>query len=285
MENIIVESPSKINIGLNVISKRNDGFHNIETIFFPLLLSDRISFSKNDSVLFISDSELLNNIPDNLILRSIKILEEASGRLLGVRIKLEKCIPIGGGLGGGSSNAATTLKALNKLFDLGMSYQNLFDCALRLGSDVPYFLNPVPAYAESRGEKLYPIRFELPYPILIVNPGINVKTSWAFSMVNPEKPLKDLRTLLGEGLIDFDKMNALIKNDFETIVFQHYPIIKKLKNELIELGANFAMMTGTGASIYGIFSNLQKAYNAVEYYKQEKYFTYLNIPFKQGAIT
>ena len=284
MKNIVVESVAKINLGLNVVRKRNDGFHDLETIFFPILLKDIISFEASEKITFSSNSNLLNSESDNLIIKAIRILEEECKTTLLFKINLEKNIPIGGGLGGGSSNAATTLKALNKQMELGINLQKLSELCLALGSDVPYFLNPVPSYAESRGEKLFPINLEIPYPILLINTGIKIETGWAFSKINPSSPSVHLKDLIGNGLPDFDVLRSNMKNDFEEIVFNEYPELKKIKDELYKLGAQFALMSGTGSTIFGIFSNLQKAYWAEDYFKQ-KYFTFLNNPFNKGSIT
>ena len=284
MDKIVVTSPAKINLGLNVIKKRVDGFHDLETVFFPLQLSDIITFAKVDKTMFNSTSVILNKLEDNLILKAKSLLEKKIGKEFHLKIFLEKNIPIGGGLGGGSSNAAATLKAINKLFNLELKNNDLFEYALTLGSDVPYFLNPVPIYAESKGEILHPINLELPYPILVINPGINISTRWAFSLIQPEAPINKLSELIKVGITDLDKLKSLVKNDFEPIVFKKYPQIKKIKEELYIMGAKFALMSGTGSSVYGIFSNLQKAYWAKEYFKQNN-FTYLNNPFTKGSIT
>ena len=284
MDKFIVESPAKINLGLNVVRKREDGYHDLETIFIPLLLSDKITLTKSNKSSFRTDSELLNQLKDNLILKAIRLLEDFTDRKFVLDIFVEKVIPIGGGLGGGSSNAATTLKTVNKMFDLGLSYQELSKLALELGSDVPYFLNPVPSYAESRGELLYPLNIEIPYPILIVNPGIKIDTAWAFKKIRPVSPVKNLRQILQENLDDFDKLKSCVKNDFEEVVFNEFPLLKQIKEELYKQGAEFALMSGTGSTIYGIFSNLQKANWAEDYFKQ-KYFTFLNNPFLKGSIT
>lgn len=279
-----VESPAKINLGLNVIRKRDDGHHDLETIFIPLLLSDKITFSKSEVLKLNTNSELLNELKDNLILKTIRLLENFTDRKFVLDIFVEKVIPIGGGLGGGSSNAATTLKSVNKLFNLELSYKELSELALELGSDVPYFLNPVPSYAESRGEILYPLDLEIPYPILVVNPRIKIDTGWAFKKIKPSKPIKNLRYILQKNPGDFNNLKEYLKNDFEEIIFQEFPQIKNLKEELYNLGARFALMSGTGSTVYGIFSNLQKAFWAEEYFKQN-YFTYLNNPFTKGSIT
>ena len=284
MDKIVIESPAKINLGLNVVKKRNDGYHDIETIFLPLQLSDIITFEKADKTLFNSTSDMLNKSEDNLIIKAKRLLEKKTGKEFHLNIFVEKNIPIGGGLGGGSSNAATTLKAINKLFKFELNNISLFEFALTLGSDVPYFLNPVPSYAESRGEILFPINIEIPYPILLVNPGINVSTNWAFLLIKPALPEKNLHQLINGSSLDFERMKFFIRNDFEPDVFKEYPLIKKIKEELYEMGAQFALMSGTGSSVYGIFANLQKAYWAEDYFKQN-YFTYLNNPFLKGSIT
>ena len=284
MDKFIVDSPAKINLGLNVVRKRDDGYHDLETIFVPIMLSDRITFYKSDKLNLKSDSDILNKLSDNLILKAIRLLENISMTKIQLDIYLEKLIPIGGGLGGGSSNAASTLKAINKMFDLRLNFKKLSELALELGSDVPFFLNPVASYAESRGEILYPLNIELPYPILIINPRIKIDTAWAFKKIKPCKPFKNLRDIFQEGSFDLYNLKEYVKNDFEEIVFNEFPELKKLKAELFRQGAQFALMSGTGSTVYGIFSNLQKAYWAEEYFKQN-YFTYLNNPFTKGSIT
>jgi len=284
MDKIVIRSPAKINLGLNVVKKRNDGYHDIETIFLPLQLSDIITFEKADKTLFNSTSDVLNKSEDNLIIKAKRLLEKKTGKEFHLNIFVEKNIPIGGGLGGGSSNAATTLKAINKLFKFELNNISLFECALTLGSDVPYFLNPVPSYAESRGEILFPMNIEISYPILVVNPGINISTNRAFSMIKPTLPENSLRQLTDSSSLDFEQMKSFIRNDFEPVVFKEYPRIKEIKEKFYEMDAQFALMSGTGSSVYGIYTNLQKAYWAEEYFKQNN-FTYLNNPFTKGSIT
>jgi 4-diphosphocytidyl-2-C-methyl-D-erythritol kinase len=284
MDKIVIESQAKINLGLNVIKKRNDGYHDIETIFLPLQLSDILTFIKADTTTFNSTFDELNKMEDNLILKAKSLLEKIKGKEFHINIFVEKNIPIGGGLGGGSSDAAATLKAINKLFNLELDNNALHERALALGSDVPYFLNPVPSYAESRGEILFQMNLEIPYPILIVNPGINIRTSWAFSKIKPTYPENNLRQLIESSSLDFEWMKSFVKNDFEPIVFKEYPRIKEIKEKFYEMDAQFVLMSGTGSSVYGIFTNLQKAYWAEEYFKQNN-FTYLNNPFVKGSIT
>jgi len=284
MEKLTVESPAKINLGLNVLKKREDGYHDLETVFLPILLSDKITFSKSDKIKIETNSDLLNVLNNNLVFKAIQLLEENTRQNIFLDIYIDKNIPIGGGLGGGSSNAAITLKSVNKMFELGLDLADLTRLALDIGSDVPYFLNPVPSFAESRGEILHPLNIELPYPILIVNPGIKIDTSWAFTKIKPAKPINSLRNILNSHLTDLDYLKEFVTNDFEEIVFNEYQQIKDIKDSLYLQGAQFALMSGTGSTVYGIFSNLQKAYWAEDFFKQ-KYFTFLHNPFNKGSIT
>ena len=155
MNELVVKSPAKINIGLNIINKRNDGFHDLETIFYPINLFDEIRFTKSDKFSFSSNDENLNKEKTNLIIKAKESLEKHFNLQFPVKVFLDKHIPIGAGLGGGSSNAASTLLALTKLFNLELDSETVGRLALNLGSDVPFFINPVPSFAESRGEVLY----------------------------------------------------------------------------------------------------------------------------------
>ncbi len=260
MEKLKVKSPAKINLGLNIIRKRQDGFHDLETIFYPLNLYDIINFEKSDNLNFNSNNEQLNEENSNLIIKAIRLLEKISDKRLNVNIYLEKNIPIGAGLGGGSSNAAFTLSAINHLFDLKFTIDQLSNFALELGSDVPYFLNPIPSFAESRGEIISPLKFKINFPIVIVNPGIHISTKWAFENIIPHKSkfsLRDLGDLKSEE--DFKKLRLKVFNDFEEVVFRKYTEIQKIKNKFDESGALFSLMTGTGSTVFGIFNKLENA--------------------------
>jgi 4-diphosphocytidyl-2-C-methyl-D-erythritol kinase len=198
MDEIIVKSPAKINIGLNIVGKRSDGFHNLETIFYPINLYDEISFEKTDQFSFNSNDENLNKEKSNLIIKAKESLERHFNIQLPVKVFLDKHIPIGAGLGGGSSNAATTLKSLIKLYNLKIDDNELLSIALQLGSDVPFFLNPVTSFAESRGEVIIPINLKLDKYLLIVNPGIHIATKWAFGLIKPIQPKESLKSFLAK---------------------------------------------------------------------------------------
>lgn len=278
MNELIVKSPAKINIGLNIINKQSDGFHNLETIFYPLNLFDEIRFIKSDKFSFNSNDENLNKEKSNLIIKAKELLEKEFDAQLPVEIYLEKNIPIGAGLGGGSSNAASTLLALTKLFNLEIDSETIGRLALSLGSDVPFFVNPVPSFAESRGEKIISINFIMDKYLLIVNPGIHVATKWAFGLITPNQPKVSLKSLIGKSEIEFEDLIRIASNDFENDVFNHFPEIKEIKEKMLEFGAVFSLMTGTGSTVWGMFDGEAAAYQTESYFKCKNYFTYLQNP-------
>ncbi len=278
MNEIVVKSPAKINIGLNIISKREDSFHNLETIFYPLNLFDEIRFTKSDKFSFTSNDDNLNKETTNLIIRAKELLENEFSISIFVDIFLNKNIPIGAGLGGGSSNAASALNSLIKLFNIGIDRNHLSNLALKLGSDVPYFLNPVPAFAESRGEVLIPINLILHKYILIVNPGIHVATKWAFGLIKPKMPAVSLKSLISKSKIEIEEVMRLASNDFEKIVFEHFPEIKEIKEKMLHFGAKHCMMTGTGSTVWALFDKPEATYQTELYFKRKNYFTFIQEP-------
>lgn len=278
MEEITIKSIAKINIGLNIVSKRDDGYHNLETIFYPLQLHDLIYLKKSNHLSFTSNSDLLNSEKTNLVVKAVEILENFTGEKLLVDIFLDKKIPIGAGLGGGSSNAAFTLKALNELFALKISNENLRELGLMLGSDVPLFLHDLPAYAESRGEKLTKIDFKIQHPILIINPGIHISTKWAFSKISPKKSGYNLIEFIKKYPKEYKLWQKFIKNDFESVVIEEYKKLYELKNSLIKFGSEFCLMTGSGSTFFGIYTDLNLLKDAKEYFKKIGYFVYSESP-------
>jgi len=258
------KAPAKINIGLNVVNKREDGFHNIETLFYPLLdFYDLLLFEENSKLEIVTKNYDLP-FRDNLIYKAVKLLEEKSSRKIKVKITLVKNIPVGAGLGGGSSDAAATLKGLNEFAQLGLSEEELMIFALKLGSDVPYFINPVPALGYSRGEILRPVNFKINLPILIINPNVQISTAEAFRKIIPSNPKIKIETIFSDNKVnDFNFLKSNIVNDFESIVFKTYPLIREIKNKLYESGALFALMSGTGSTVFGIFENKKKAEKAL----------------------
>ncbi len=257
-----VKAPAKINIGLNIVRKRQDGYHDLETLFYPLKnLYDVILIEESKSLEIFTDSSVLKTREDNLIYGAVKLLSEEIGKEINVKINLEKNIPIGGGLGGGSSDAAATLIATNKFLNLGISLSRLAELALQLGSDVPFFLEAQPAFGFSRGEILQKARITIDLPILLVNPNIHISTSEAFSKITPLKPEQSLKNIIS-GFPHPNFWKGRITNDFENILFDEFPILKNIKSQLYASGALFALMSGTGSTVYGIFNDKGNAVHA-----------------------
>ncbi len=252
------KSIAKINLFLRIIEKRNDGFHNLETLFSPIPnLYDRLTFKiggnsnnrSNISELPIDDS--------NLIIKAKKLLESTIGRKLNTTILLEKNIPIGAGLGGGSSNAATTLIALNDIFDLAFSRSKLSELALQLGSDVPFFLLSKPALAFGRGELLHEIDFSIKGNLLIVNPGIHISTKMAFEMIIPKKTGIDWNNSNNLNISNFS-------NDFENVIFNKFPQVAEIKSIMLKNNSTFASLSGTGSTVFGFFENESDLSNCID---------------------
>lgn len=278
MRYIEIKAPSKINIGLNVLEKRKDGYHNIYTLFYPIYdLYDTLTFELSDSFEFSSNSPFIHNDKDNLIIKAKVLLEEFTRKKINAKINLTKRIPIGAGLGGGSSDAAATLISLNELFKLNLINEQLIHLALELGSDVPFFIKAKPAIGKSRGEILEHIPFQINYPILIINPKIHISTKEAYQNIMPCKNEFDYKEIIHSKTINFSLLREKVKNDFEEFVFNKYPQIKKIKEILYSNDALFASMSGSGSTVFGIFENINKAKAAKECFPQE-YFCWISIP-------
>ena len=277
MKSIEIKAPAKINIGLNIVGKRNDGYHNLETFFYPLNdLYDVLTFEHCDKFTFTCNTAALNNHSDNLVVKAKNLLEEFCNRELLVKINLLKNIPTGAGLGGGSSDAAATLISLNELFQLNIEYDSLLKLALKLGSDVPFFLKAKPAVGKSRGEILTLVDFELPCHIVIVNPGIHISTKEAFQHILPE-PSNIVYENVFNTIRSFIQNKDLIRNDFENYVFGNYSEIKKLKEMMLENEAVFSLMSGSGSTVFGLFENDNEAKTFTELIPKN-YFTRICSP-------
>jgi 4-diphosphocytidyl-2-C-methyl-D-erythritol kinase len=274
MEKLIINTPAKINLGLNILRKREDGYHDIETFFYPINLFDTLTFSTSPQFIFECSIQELK-FEKNLVVKAKDLLEAELKTRLNIKIELEKRIPIGAGLGGGSSDAAAALIGINQLLNLNVDNTVLFNIASKIGADVPFFLNPKPSHAESKGDYITSMNCRLHYPILIVNPGIHVSTKWAYENVIPAEPTFPLRKLIDDCELDFYFMENKIKNDFEPVVFKVHPQIAEIKKELYKRGAMFSLMSGSGSTVYGIFSSEEKANDALEFY-QTIYFTFLH---------
>jgi 4-diphosphocytidyl-2-C-methyl-D-erythritol kinase len=277
MKKIEIKAPAKINIGLNIVSKRDDGYHNLETFFYPIHdLYDYIIFEKSGTFSFFCSKPELNN-GANLIVKAVKFLEEMKKTRFHVNISCEKNIPMGAGLGGGSSDAAAVLICMNELFNLNFKYEELVEFSLLLGSDVPFFLKSKPAIGYSRGEILKLVPVEISKYILLVNPLIHVSTKEAFSNITPSPSNINYEEHFKEDNFNLSLALAGIRNDFEANVQAAHPEIKEIKDILKANGAGFAIMSGTGSTVYGFFDTLADAEKAKSLFPAG-YFSFISMP-------
>jgi len=254
--------PCKINIGLYVVDKRSDGYHNLVTCFYPVPWTDVLEVVRSEKLSFSNSGSIIpGDKNDNLCLKAYALLKKDFD-LPPVKIHLHKIIPTGAGLGGGSSDAAHTLRLLNTIFHLRISDEKLFQYAAVLGSDCAFFIQDKPALAQGRGEILSDISLSLSGKhIVIINPAIHVSTAQAFANITPRSIDINLVDVLTNQKVGAWK--SQVKNDFEASVFNHYPELDEIKAKLYNAGALYACMSGSGSSLFGIFeepTNLQNKF-------------------------
>ena len=246
---------AKINLGLNIVEKRPDGYHNLETVFYPVPVEDALEVNIwNESTqkfrLHQAGLEIAGEAENNLVVKAYKLLDERFN-LPPVDIHLFKHIPSGAGLGGGSSDAAYMLKLLNEKFNLKLSDKNLEEYAARLGADCAFFIRNAPTYAEGIGNIFSPISLSLKgYQIVLVKPDIFVSTRDAFAQIKPHRQEIPLKEVIKQPI---EEWKERMVNDFEESVFPQFPAIKEIKEKLYEAGAIYAAMTGSGSSVFGLF--------------------------------
>jgi 4-diphosphocytidyl-2-C-methyl-D-erythritol kinase len=242
----------KINLGLNIICQRSDGYHDLETVFYPIPLKDVLEVIPSTRFQFVpSGLDIPGDENSNLCLKAYQLIKDKWPALPNVEIHLYKHIPIGAGLGGGSADGAFMLRILNDRFDLGLSLVQLNSLASQIGSDCPFFLLNQPCFASGRGELLETFPLDLSgYSFIVIYPGIHIDTGWAFSRLAPSPPLKSIKEIIQGPINGWQK--ELI-NDFEIPVIRKYPHLEKIKMKLYEAGALYASMTGSGSCFYGIF--------------------------------
>lgn len=243
----------KINLGLQIVSKRADGYHNIETCFYPVPWTDILEVIKADKFSFSNSGlDIPGNPEDNLCIKAYRILQR-DFNLSPVQMHLHKVIPAGAGLGGGSSDAAFTLRTLNSIFNLGLSTQQLLMYAAQLGSDCSFFVEDKPMLGRGRGEILSEVNLSLKGMFLVlVKSDIHVSTAEAFAGIKPKQPNASLSEILSLPLSEF---RGVLVNDFEESVFQKHPSIASIKESMYQHGALYASMSGSGASVFGIFNS------------------------------
>lgn len=245
---------AKINLGLNVLDKRADGFHNIDTVFFPVNLCDILEIIKTEDTKtsFSSSGLRIPGDPDaNLCLSAYHLLK-SKFVLPNVKIHLHKIIPMGAGLGGGSSDAAFALKLLNTLFDLKINESDLLKFASMLGADCAFFILNEPLAAFERGDQFKQMNLDLSaYQFVIVAPDIHVDTAFAYSKITPKKGEGHATEIVKGRRVD--EWRSILVNDFEGPIFSIYPELKNIKAALYKLGATYASMSGSGSAVYGMF--------------------------------
>lgn len=255
---------AKINLGLHIVGKRGDGYHDIETIFHRTALCDDITVEPSDRITVTCSVPGVPTDEQNHCWKAVELLRNALGLHTGASVAITKRIPTGAGLGGGSSDAAAVLRMLPMVWNVPAPMELLHSVALRIGSDVPYFLTDSTAYAEGRGETLRSVPLDLPYWILLVNPNIHISTPWAYGALAARRNgAFPVRPSLGERFAA-DPLGTVLSavNDFEEVVFEHHPSIGSIKQQLLSAGALSSVMSGSGSTVYGLFADAAAAKNA-----------------------
>jgi 4-diphosphocytidyl-2-C-methyl-D-erythritol kinase len=265
---VVVFPNCKINLGLHVVRKREDGYHDLETIFYPLPLRDALEVVRRESAvakatatkpeeesrpvaLHMSGLPVQGKAADNLCTKAYDLLKKDHPQLTDIDLYLHKAIPMGAGLGGGSADGAFTLQLLNEKFQLGIEREKLLDYSLQLGSDCPFFIINKPCYATGRGELLQSIQLDLStWSFLVVHPGVHINTGWAFSQLTPAPSTHSLKEIIQQPVASWQ---SVLKNDFEAPVCKQHPELQAIKENLYKAGALYASMTGSGSCFFGIF--------------------------------
>ena len=285
MDPFVVHAYAKINLGLKVLGKREDGYHNILSVFQTLDLSDQLTLSRFQS----GEVEILcehPNVPtdsSNLIFRAIEALWNETGCREGMKIHLQKNIPVGAGLGGGSSDAAAVLRILNKVWKLELSTSRLREIASELGSDVPFFLRRGTAIVTGRGERIRYLQWTPNVFFAVVYPGVHISTRWAFenltlNLTKTRVYNKFVNSVDDFGLTSPDSLLDILENDFSALIESTYPIVGKALKSLTKLGASSCSLSGSGSAVFGVFRDREEAFNAVSHMKDCGFEAYLCRP-------
>ncbi len=274
---LTVFAPAKINLVLRILDRRPDGYHNLWSLMQIVQLEDELSISlsdKHSSITLQCDDSSLKTDPSNLVYRAAAAVLEHSGRVIGLDLVLAKRIPMGAGLGGGSSDAAATIIGLNQLLNLGWSMEKMAHVGQTLGSDVPFFFFAPSAIVEGRGEKVDPVQIKGSRWVVLVNPGFPVETKWAyqqFAISRTEvRPLSEAHAALGKtSALSWESVLHVAENDFETAVFKTHPALHRIKQKLFTEGAEVALLSGSGATVFGVFHDETAARQAQTSFQTE----------------
>jgi 4-diphosphocytidyl-2-C-methyl-D-erythritol kinase len=279
-----LRAPAKINWFLKVIGKRDDGYHNIISLMQCISLYDNLMFEHSDTIEVVSDSDI--PLDDNLVYKAASLLKQYTSCKKGAKIVLQKDIPIGAGLGGGSSDAAYTLSGLNRLWGIRLNNRELSLIGAEIGSDVPFFLNGPFALVEGRGEKVTPFKINSSSVLLLVKPLFSVSTAWAYTSLDKlslaGKPVETFDKFKISKLTkktfdiklfcqafknkkqDFASLTAMFNNDLEKVVIERYPVVREIKYRLLERGAVISAISGSGPTVFGVFESKETAHSVAK---------------------
>jgi 4-diphosphocytidyl-2-C-methyl-D-erythritol kinase len=252
---------AKINLGLFVLRKRPDGYHDIATVFHRIDLFDEITFMESKAISVSSNEPAAPGGDQNICFKAARLLQGSIGTRAGVAVTLNKKIPVGAGLGGGSSDAATVLSTLPSFWNASVSGDLLRQLAIQLGSDVPFFLLSGSAFASGRGENLEPMILDIPFTILLCHPNVHISTAWAYAHLHlaSQETEMDVARIVTTGMTNPGWLRENLRNDFEPVVFDAYPEVGRLKETMLRGGAAYASLSGSGSSVYGLFPDAEPA--------------------------
>jgi len=268
MHPLSIKAFAKINLGLLITGKRSDGYHTLETLFAPINWYDTLEFAESAQISMSCSNVALPLDDNNLCIKAAKVLQQFAGIDKGVALTLYKEVPFGAGLGGGSSDAATVLRVLNSFWNINASSAELHSLAVKLGADVPYFLEMKGlAYAQGIGDELEDLGLTIPYFIVTVFPEEHISTVWAYKnfYARFDRPVPDLKHAAEEFCrVGKKEVCSLFENDFEPAVFDHFPAVRNVKSLLLEAGALFASLSGSGSAVFGLFEHEADALAAMK---------------------
>lgn len=264
---------AKINLGLNVVSRRPDGYHNLETVFYPVDIHDILDVQLSDIAgchLEVVGVKELCAPEDNLVFKAYRLLSEQYD-LPGIDVRLTKNLPSQAGMGGGSSDGAYMIRALNEVCSLGMTTEEMQHTAARLGADCAFFITAEPSYAEGIGDELSPVSLDLSrYTLVLIKPSVAVSTREAYAGITPHAPLRNCRDIV--TTMPITEWRDCLCNDFEDSIFPRLPILKEVKDFMYSSGALYAAMSGSGSTIFGIFPSTYNANTLSKYAQENKYY-------------
>jgi len=263
-------APAKINLGLRITGERPDGYHNLLSLFVPLSVGDELSYETPAGGWEGScDHRDVPMGPGSLVEKAFRFAAAALGYGGGLKVHLEKKIPMGAGLGGGSSDAAAVMRIVERMTGRGMPKDLYSEIAFKIGADVPFFLKDGPKWVEGIGEKVTPISSLPPLSVLLANPGVSIATSWVYSSFRQNLKLEELTGPKGAASLphafsSFEDLLQYVTNDLESVVLPHYPVVAEIKERLGALGADAALMSGSGSTVFGLYSDSEKRNKAAE---------------------